>query len=370
MKEAALLHCPHSNICGICTWIQLSAIEQQTKKIKSLQSALQNSLISFPQEIRFLSPSFSKIRDRVDLIYDSGRYGFYQAGKKQIFEVESCLQMSPALFEFFQDLKKIPLPIQNKGSIRLRVSPSGERGLWLDFANLDVKSLLEEKTSLQALMKLASVEIGQKRKKLSAELKLTEPMPRHWTRTWAGQKSIDLNSFVGSFSQAGDSANQALIRELQGFFRNAKSADWVEFGSGQGNLTFPLAAEKAKVLALESDPLALQCLQNTLQENPEFQNKISFLQGDFQIQKRHRFQKQEGVLVNPPRPGLKDFLLPLKEMQPADRPQDFIYMSCYLESFLADAKQLHLLGYRIEQLSIVDQFPQTSHFEILSRWQL
>jgi 23S rRNA (uracil1939-C5)-methyltransferase len=369
MKTAALLQCPHSETCGICAWIQIPYERQRERKLGNLRSALQNAGISHPQEIRFLSAGPSEIRDRVDLIFEKGKYGFYQSSLREVFEVQSCLQMSQDLMKMFLDLKKIPLPIQ-KGSLRLRVSPTGERGLWLDFANLDVKRLLEEQNTLKKMLDLGFVEIGQKRKKLSSSMKLIDPEARFWTRTWTDGKALPLYSYVGSFSQVGDRANQILIQELQSFFDEALSRQWVEFGSGHGNLTFALATKKERVLALESDPLALQGLEKSLKENSQFQNKISVSAGDFQQRKTHAFQKQEGVLVNPPRSGLQNFLAPLFELEVKERPQDFIYMSCYLDSFLTDAKKLESLGYRIEKLSVVDQFPQTAHFEILTRWRL
>ena len=74
--------------------------------------------------------------------------------------------------------------------------------------------------------------------------------------------------------------------------------------------------------------------------------------------------------MNPPRSGLKDFLTPLMAIDNNQRPKDFVYMSCFLDSFSLDAKKLIEMGYQLLEISIVDQFPMTEHFEILSRWRL
>lgn len=343
--------------------------EQIEKKKHSLQRALKDSQIPFPELISFRSVGNSGIRDRVDLTYEAGRYGFYKKAEKEILNVEQCPLMSPALFSFFQDVRKIHMPVR-KGSLRLRVSPSGKKGLWLDFANEDVRDLLKEKKSLSALLDLGFVEIGQKRKMLTADMKLKDPEFHPWTRTWVQQVPIQLNSVVGSFSQVGDLANQALIQELEVFFSESASTEWVEFGSGQGNLTFPLLGTNRRVEALEFDPLALQGLQKTLNENPAFKDRIQLTLGDFQRKKPHSFRRNQGVLVNPPRSGLQKFLDPLFGRPQEERPRDFVYMSCFLESFVQDGSKLKELGYEIQKLSIVDQFPQSPHFEILSLWKL
>jgi 23S rRNA (uracil1939-C5)-methyltransferase len=96
--------------------------------------------------------------------------------------------------------------------------------------------------------------------------------------------------------------------------------------------------------------------------------KIQTQTGDFQGKEKIQFEMFDTLLVNPPRSGLKDFLQPLFET--ANKPKHFIYMSCYPESFKLDAQKLVQAGYALKQAHLVDQFPQTKHFEILSFWQL
>ena len=144
----------------------------------------------------------------------------------------------------------------------------------------------------------------------------------------------------------------------------------MEFGAGSGNLTFPLAAKDRTVLALEYDQLSLLGLSKTLQEQPQFQKRIQLQAGDFQRKKKINFQNFQGILVNPPRSGLVDFLNPLFEIAQLQRPESFIYMSCYKDSFIKDSGVLKKLGYKPTKITLVDQFPQRPHIEILSLWQL
>lgn len=414
--------CRHQNICGSCTcpdWPLKKQIEfKQNKLFTGLGlDLLQSANINNQNDIQYISIGLSQIRDRADMIYDPKvGLGYYQKKSPQqnhadsslstdqttpnLFAVEYCEMMSAELQNAFQKLKKIldlkALPIQHKGSLRLRVLPLAQNemikqnlktatgspifaGLWLDFANSDIKLLLDEKHSLLQLLENGFfVEIGQKRKSLQIDnsglLKLKDPQFLPWTKTWVQNKDIYLQSCVGSFSQAGSLANKAIISELEKFFAKTTSINWLEFGAGTGNLTFALASNGRIVQAVELEPLAALAInKNKAQVKLDGHNYIECIKvvsGDFQKIHQLDFARYQGVLVNPPRSGLKEFLTPLMEIDFSQRPIDLVYMSCFLDSFSIDAKKISALGYQLQDISIVDQFPQTEHFEILSRWRL
>lgn len=372
-SSSELLPCKHAQICGVCTWIQFPYSEQKQRKIQLLRDSLAQMQIKPSQdsnlEIPFHSVGMGALRDRVDLTFEKGQLGFFQKEKKEAFNLDECPLLSDRLWAYLQAVQKTQFPIQ-KGSIRLRVSPDGLRGAWLDFANEDIRDLLAEKSALSKLLDLGFVEIGQRRKKLGSDFKLKDPEFHPWTRTFIKNEKLPLYSTVGSFSQSGDLANQKLIQVLESYFENLKTTKWVEFGSGFGNLTFPLSGQSRSVRALEFDHLAIEGLKRSLKENPQFQTRIQIEEGDFQRKAQIHFRSDESVLVNPPRSGLQKFLDPLFELSVEHRPKEFIYMSCFLESFQKDAARLQQLGYRLNQIAIVDQFPQSPHFEILSSWIL
>src|SRR5207237_153904 len=138
------LECQHGGQCGGCPFAKRDfAPEEKLRGVRAL----------FPQaEIRY--QPHSRVRDRADLIWENVagemRLGLYGLEKRETLALNECPMMSVPLENWFQQFRTQAPPIK-KGSVRLRVSPGGEHGVWLDFANQDVKALFEEKTYLEWL---------------------------------------------------------------------------------------------------------------------------------------------------------------------------------------------------------------------------
>jgi 23S rRNA (uracil1939-C5)-methyltransferase len=371
-----ITQCRYQDLCSGCQSLGVPLADQHGAKRAGLAALLQAAGLSVAEPIEVVSPGASGLRDRVDLVYDHGALGLYSHEAKKILDLEECPQFSPALHAWYEEVRKIRWPIQ-KGSLRLRVGPQGRKGLWLDFANVDIKNILDEKTLLQKLQGLAFVEIGQRRKVpvlVGDTYKLKDPDPQVWFQTWIEDQPVDLFCSVGSFTQPSLLANRDLIRVIQGWLDKIDAKNILEFGSGIGNLSFPALGRDRHLTACEIDEGALLGFQKSLNKlalTPAFADcgeRVRLVQGDFQNKNPQDFEKYDLVLANPPRSGLKSFLNPL--IGAKNKPAYFLYMSCFPESFIEDGKRLAEAGYRITELKIVDQFPQTDHYEVLSLWRL
>ena len=72
------------------------------------------------------------------------------------------------------------------------------------------------------------------------------------------------------------------------------------------------------------------------------------------------------VIADPPRKGLDPQFREYLARQPPER---FVYVSCGLESFLADAAQLTMQGrLRLATLTAFDLLPYTVHVETVARF--
>lgn len=389
--------CAFAKTCGGCdNWTEPYDL-QLSKKLQRLTEickGLQNE--SLPQ-IQVLSVGDRNLRDRMELSFDSvsKTWGFYEkTDHRHIQSVSDCLMISPELRLFFQDFKKFtsenPFPF-TKANLRLRVfywlselqnSKPIRRGIWMDLPNVTIKDLLANKTYLNELLKICdTVELGQKRKIISqltdGSFKLTQPEARPWFSTWIEAKEIQLHTSVGAFTQPSLKANRLLIQTLEDWMQGLDIKSAIEFGSGCGNLSFPISNQVKQLLCLEIDEVSIQGMKKTLmtlQNNEVAKDKIDILQGDFQKNSSRCFSRDsessknefDFIAVNPPRSGLKDFTAEILKL----RPKFLFYMSCYPESFEADCQHFTSAGYKFKNLALLDQFPHTKHFEVLSLFQL
>jgi 23S rRNA (uracil1939-C5)-methyltransferase len=355
------LQCKLAGKCGGCP----SALRDFAPEAKSA-----NVRKAFPSaEIRF-APS-GRVRDRVDLIWENSqrkmRLGLYQMAPApgevpHIIDLEECPMMTEPLERWLKVFRQKAPPIAHKGSVRLRVSPSGERGVWLDFANVDVKTLFAEKSYLEWLSKEAFVEIGQRRKALTwreGQPKLVDPVLKPWFETYGARgEAIPLYGPVGGFSQAGFAANRALVGAVTELVTLSGETNWLELFAGQGNFALALAARGLQVEAFELDALAVAGLTKSAEER-QLKIRVGTLDVYLQAKKIPEF-KNRALLVDPPRAGLREVLA---QMEHSELPRAIVYVSCFEESFLADSARLEALGFRAEAVLGVDQFPFSPHME-------
>lgn len=348
------LNCEYIGLCGGCAWADQAVSDQHARKIEVVREV-------FP-DARFVHAPVVGVRDRVDLVWDNGKLGLYSLNEpRTIVDLKRCPMMTAALEEFFKKFRSKAPPIK-KGSVRLRVSPQGERGAWLDFANNDVKTLFEEKEYLKWLSDLAFVEIGQRRKALTwvdGQPKLKDPQLKPWFETYdAEMRAIPLYGPVGGFSQAGFKSNRALVAEVARVVKQSNVNSWVELFCGNGNFTLALAARGLDVEAVEMDPLAVEGLQRSLTENSA---TIRLTCGDVYLKSKQLPSLDDrGLLVDPPRAGMREVLRMIEE---GARPSAIVYVSCFAEVFAREAAQLKSLGYTAKSLTGVDQFPHSPHTE-------
>lgn len=417
-----MLKCEYSDKCGACSLWEIS-YEDELKEKENTIKALLNEQELPSCEVESLNCGYSLLRDRADIQWRAQTgWGFYaknlsekklenliehstaveklsdsaekeevsscgnedniptstdpsvfELKQTQIQSIKKCLLFSPELQKFYQWFISLSLPVPI-ASARLRVSPKGDWGVWLDMSNVHVKELLEEKKYLQALQSRAFVEIGQRRKKLSGVIKLVDPDFRPWFQTYSSNlEPMPLYCSVGSFTQVGFGTNMLMVRSVLEYLAKTKSEEVIELGSGIGNFTLAVLSSGAQVLAIENDKLALEAFNLNLKLNyPHYLPKVNLQKIDFNqvnsafIHSQLINPKEATLIVDPPRSGLGRFLsYDFWQQKPF---ASIIYVSCSLDSWVKDARQLLSFGYRLKKITLVDQFPRTNHLETISYW--
>jgi 23S rRNA (uracil1939-C5)-methyltransferase len=382
------LKCKFSSHCGACSQWDITYEQELKNKETSIKAFLQDQ--DLPAcEIKVLKSAVTQLRDRADLQWRKEiGWGFYNKDHSQITRISECILFSMELQKLYDWFSSLVLPVP-VASARLRVSPDGNWGVWLDLANLHVKALLEEKTYLLALLNRAFVEIGQRRKKLkqtlasgdtnananATQLRLVDPEYYPWFQTYSqDNKPMPLYCAVGSFTQVGFHSNQILVRTILDYLVQSSAREVLELGAGIGNFTLPLLSAGFSVLAVENDKQALAAFAANLKANFEnYSSRINLQQIDFNrldtefMRTQLRNPKETSLLVDPPRSGLGRFL---SDDFWHSRPfSNIIYVSCSLNSWAADSRILLSYGYKLQSITLVDQFPRTDHLELVSNWQ-
>ena len=357
----SLKQCTYFPACQGCSLWDVTYSEQARLKISQLQNLFLAADLTSPV-VAFESCGMQGLRHRVDFTLSNGeiqKMGFYDHDKNLI-DIDVCLQLSPPLQSFFAEFRQIQFPIK-KGSVRLRVGPKGLRGCWLDFSNLDIKHLLEEKTTFARLLEQdIFIEVGQKGKRvqnINGTLKLTDPQTQAWFETYdANSRAIPLLGLVSDFTQPSWYSAKKMVEIILGWTEsNAKA---IEFGPGLGQFTLPLLAKGCEVAVYESEASATEYLLLNAKNN-QLDQRLKIHLGDYQNKSITDVKSIDFAIVNPPRSGLKKFTSQLIRTGA----KKIIYVSCFPESMVQDLVLLINEGYQVKEVNIVDQFPQTKHYE-------
>jgi 23S rRNA (uracil1939-C5)-methyltransferase len=364
--------CHYFPKCSGCSSWNQTYEEQIHKKKTYLRNLFQLQQLEPPSTLDFISCGEHGLRQRVDFTLEfdpqiqAHKTGFYDRDKN-LLNIEKCLQLSPELQKHYSEFialkffcKDTPL---KKGSVRLRNGPDGLKGCWLDFSNLDIKNLLEDQVLLKQL--LADnwlVEIGQKGKKLSLQngtLKLTEAQTHNWFKTCDSEGTdLSLSCLVSDFTQPSWQTATTMVQLSLNWIQKIGSLRSVlEFGPGIGQFTIGFLKSGLKVNAFEVNESACQSLAENAKKHG-IEHELSIHIGDYQNKSLKTDLTYDLAFVNPARSGLKKFTEQILKIQP----EHLIYISCFPKSMLQDFKKLSSV-YELIDLKIIDQFPQTEHFE-------
>jgi 23S rRNA (uracil1939-C5)-methyltransferase len=165
--------------------------------------------------------------------------------------------------------------------------------------------------------------------------------------------SSELRVSGGSFFQV----NRFLLGKLVGIVAAQHTGDIaLDLYAGVGLFTTALAKSFRHIVAVESSQSSAADLKYNSPANAKVIRATveTFLAG------KTRQAKPDFVLVDPPRAGLGDRVA--RDLARNDAPR-LTYVSCDPTTLARDLVPLQAGGYRIEQVHLVDLFPQTFHLE-------
>ena len=172
-----------------------------------------------------------------------------------------------------------------------------------------------------------------------------------------------------SFYQPNHFHMPEMIDKAMSFIKDPR--DLLELYCGSGTFTLPLRKIFNKIFASENNRQSIRCLNQSIsQQNIKniFYARLSAEEVSKLFEGRI-FNRMKGIdindfnfshiLVDPPRAGLDSNVINLIKNF-----KNIIYISCNYETYIRDIYKLK--DYKIQNIEIFDQFPNTDHLEIVS----
>lgn len=355
--------CEYFGTCGGCHYQHSDYEYQLEMKCAILRETFQRTgKFDWDKEVMIHSsePWHYRNRTRMKVSPDAAfALGYYRLASNELLPVESCPISSMVINRAIQQLWELG---------RAHRVPEGINEIEL-FASYDDSALLLEIYAVRALAGLQ--EFFRELQARIPELKgmalfslsgprssglpqLAETMGETFLEYRAGDWTYRVSA--GSFFQTNRFLVDDLVRTVVSGVSGRMALDLY---AGVGLFANHLAKRFHQVFAVESSPISVGDLKTNAQKNvnavqattEEFLQKSSNLNPDL-------------VVADPPRAGLGDRATKLLAAQRVPR---IIYLSCDPATLARDLRLLLDFGYHMEEVHLIDLFPQTFHIESLVR---
>ncbi|MCK5057676.1 MAG: class I SAM-dependent RNA methyltransferase, partial [Candidatus Aminicenantes bacterium] len=161
-----------------------------------------------------------------------------------------------------------------------------------------------------------------------------------------------------NFIQANLFTLESMIASLRKSLGKNRFERAVDLFCGAGFFTLSLARQAGVVTAVEADINNIRSLKINLEKNNV--GNVEIMKADIL---KSAVPQADVYLIDPPRTGLSRKII---NDIAGHLPRKILYFSCDSATFCRDISYFYEAGYIIKELKIIDNFPQTDHFEIYS----
>lgn len=275
--------------------------------------------------------------------------GFHAAQSHAIVDMHECLVITPRLFALVGELRALFGTLLNDGENAEVHATESEMGL-----DLAMKWQRKLTPAISADLAKWAQAHRMARVALNRDIATEFAVP---VMTF-GKARVALPP--ESFLQPTVEGEAALRTRVLAAVKNAKSI--ADLFAGSGTFTFPLA-EKAKVHAVELDKPSLNTIAAAAKTTQGLKPITTEARDLFKLPlSGEELKPYEAVVLDPPRAGAQAQAKALA----ASSVRRIAYVSCSAETFAHDARILIDGGYKLGQITPVDQFLWSSHIELVA----
>lgn len=187
-------------------------------------------------------------------------------------------------------------------------------------------------------------------------------VPELGYRLARGEGDLRLGFAPGDFVQVNEQVNRELVTTVRQWLTPMAGQRVLDLFAGIGNFGLPLAADGARVTAVEGNPAMVARLQDNANANGlEIEARQADLNDKEAVAGLLARLSPAAVVLDPPRDGADAVCRALIE-RPVPR---LVYIACDPATLARDAARLVHGGYRITRVAVADMFVHTSHLESL-----
>ena len=330
--------CPYYDICGGCSISAYTYEDELEYKVNNVIDIFKRNEIDIKPNI-IKSDNRYGYRNKITLQVSNGIIGLYEEDSNKIVDVDKCLLASDKLNEIIDIIKK-NINVNKCNKIVIRDTYYGIMIIFYGSVNNEevIKYLGKKVVSIYTY--------DNKYKCIYGEKYLYEMIGEYKYR-------ISPDSF---FQVNSRTVNKLYNKVVEYAIKNEKKDNLVDLYCGTGTIGIYLSKYFNNIIGIELNKQAVEDAKENAKINSV--NNIEFYAGD--VGKIINDQiKADVIVVDPPRSGLdkrtKDILLKIK----ADK---IVYVSCNPLTLARDIKELDS-GYDLEEITLVDMFPNTHHVE-------
>jgi 23S rRNA (uracil1939-C5)-methyltransferase len=353
--------CPYFGSCGGCHYQHTDYENQlEIKRAILLETFQRTAKFQWFNEIvtHVDTPWYYRNRTRLKAGAE-GEFalGYRRLASHELLPVKECPISSPLINRaiwHLLDLGKQGLVAQAISEIELFVNHD-DSALFLEVSGLAATAGLQEffrelQQRLPELKGLALFGLPDRHGSALPELKgiIGQSSLEYQAGDWSFRVS------AGSFFQTNRFMVPELVRAVTGGLSGRLALDLY---AGVGLFANHLSKRFNQVFAVESSPFSVSDLQANAPKNVTVVRATAeqFLQKSMNL-------KPDLMVVDPPRTGIGESAAKLLMAQRVPR---IIYLSCDPTTLARDLHWLLDFGYRMEEVHLIDLFPQTFHIESL-----
>lgn len=358
--------CPHFNVCGGCALQHVGPSAYADFKKKAVLHALERAgvtpatvegpIVSAPGTRRRATFAAVKMGKKVIL-------GFNERGSMNLVEIQTCAVLHPRIVKMLPALRDLMAKVMKvdkqksditvteaNGQIDILITSPLTKETWMPFPMLEAFQDFAENEDIARLSWRPAV-------RTDSEL-ILERKP---FRVMLG--GVAVVPPAGGFLQATEAGESALVRAVLDAVAGMKGKS-VDLYAGCGTFTFPLLQAGFDVYAVEGYKAALESLQAAGRSFGKLKTSVRDLAKEPLNAKE--LKGMDVVVVDPPREGAA----PQMKVLAGSGVPLIVSVSCSATSFARDAAYLVQTGYKLQKLTIIDQFLWSHHVEMVAVFRL